>query len=339
MERKTTLVKLTLCLLAAAVFGTNFSLSATAASPSAPHSAETTKKKAHSAGTKPGGRIPASRTNTPAGTPHLGSATMSKSQLPVPPKAVIVPSLELSLPEYYRDVLVRLKKLWKKAPGDQDLIVAAFISESGKASHLEIVRSSGAKTTDITARALIEGTKFHPAPKDSSYHIQISFAGLLAQNRAIYLDKAGRLCPVFQPTIDHQALAEWGNIAPYRKRMLIAIAGNWQPTNNVHLVVLMTIGKSGNLIHREILDSSGDHETDKLALAALDKTKFEPLPTWYKGKEIPFKVDLKKVQGLSESGSVKESQKDAGSATQKAGEGLSTETSAPSTEDEDDDDN
>lgn len=92
-----------------------------------------------------------------------------------------------------------------------------------------------------------------------------------------------------------------GNIAPYRKDMLIRIAGNWHPKRkNESIIILVTIDHEGKLLSDEVLQSSGNKKSDKEALAAIESTEFAPLPEWYKGEQLQFKINLDKVEALQQ---------------------------------------
>lgn len=90
-----------------------------------------------------------------------------------------------------------------------------------------------------------------------------------------------------------------GNIAPYRKDMLIRIAQNWHPKRKSEsIILLVTIDHEGKLISDEILQSSGNKRSDKEALAAIEGTDYASLPDWYKGESLQFKINLDKVEAL-----------------------------------------
>lgn len=83
-----------------------------------------------------------------------------------------------------------------------------------------------------------------------------------------------------------------GNIAPYRKRMLINVAQNWRPSKKTEqAVVLVRIAHDGKVLDRQVI-SAANNRAIKNALAAIDTTEFEPLPDWYRGEEITFKLTL-----------------------------------------------
>lgn len=92
-----------------------------------------------------------------------------------------------------------------------------------------------------------------------------------------------------------------GNIAPYRKDMLIKISQNWRPKRrDMHIVVLVTIDHDGKLLADEILESSGNKKADKEALSAIEGTEFSGLPDWFKGEQLQFKINLDKVEALQQ---------------------------------------
>jgi TonB family protein len=95
--------------------------------------------------------------------------------------------------------------------------------------------------------------------------------------------------------------ARVGNIAPYRKALLLKLAQNWRPQKNTaNLVVLLTIAKDGSLLGSEIFQSSGNRKADREALAACQAVEYEPLPDWYKGEQLQFKIELSKVEALQQ---------------------------------------
>lgn len=90
-----------------------------------------------------------------------------------------------------------------------------------------------------------------------------------------------------------------GNIAPYRKELLTRIAGNWHPKRkNETMTVQIQIGKDGQVLACEVIESSGNKRSDSEAVAAIEATEFPPLPEWYKGEQLTFKIDLAKVEAL-----------------------------------------
>jgi TonB family protein len=90
-----------------------------------------------------------------------------------------------------------------------------------------------------------------------------------------------------------------GNIAPYRKGLLLKIAANWHPKRkNESVTVQIAIGKDGTLLSCDVVESSGNKRSDAEAKAAVEATEFDPLPEWYKGEQLVFKIDLSKVEGM-----------------------------------------
>lgn len=90
-----------------------------------------------------------------------------------------------------------------------------------------------------------------------------------------------------------------GNIAPYRKDMLMRIAQNWHPKKkNEVMTISITIGKDGQVLNADIIESSGNKRSDKEALAAIEATEFAELPEWFRGNELTFEVNFAKVEAL-----------------------------------------
>jgi TonB family protein len=92
-----------------------------------------------------------------------------------------------------------------------------------------------------------------------------------------------------------------GNIAPYRKDLLLRIAQNWHPKKkNQSCTILITLDHDGKLLSDEILESTGSKKADKEALAAIESTEFASLPDWFKGDQLQFKIELAKVEALQQ---------------------------------------
>jgi TonB family protein len=93
-----------------------------------------------------------------------------------------------------------------------------------------------------------------------------------------------------------------GNIAPYRKDLLIRLAQNWHPKNKTEsLIVMLTINHEGKVLSDEVVQSSGNSKADDDALGAIASTEFAPLPDWFKGDHLQFKINLDKVSQLQAS--------------------------------------
>jgi TonB family protein len=61
------------------------------------------------------------------------------------------------------------------------------------------------------------------------------------------------------------------------------------------MIVKLKIGKEGKLLGVVIDKASGDKDVDNRAIESLKKTKFSPLPNWYFGESLDFRVDLSKI--------------------------------------------
>jgi TonB family protein len=91
-----------------------------------------------------------------------------------------------------------------------------------------------------------------------------------------------------------------GNIAPYRKDMLLRLAANWHPKKHKegNIVVVITLSKDGHLLNTELVTSSGNDKLDEYALQTVGKTDFAPLPDWFRGAQLRLKVELAKVEAV-----------------------------------------
>jgi hypothetical protein len=89
-----------------------------------------------------------------------------------------------------------------------------------------------------------------------------------------------------------------GNIAPYRRDMLVRISQNWHPQKrNLSLVLEIKLAHDGTLVSSQVVESA-DKDSDEQALAAIASTAFAPLPDWYRGETLLFKVHMDKVERL-----------------------------------------
>ncbi len=84
-----------------------------------------------------------------------------------------------------------------------------------------------------------------------------------------------------------------GNIAPYKKKLLLSLAQSWHaPRNFSGLVLLLSIGQDGKLVGCDVLRTSGKEKWDRDAIDAIEATELPPLPDWYKGQSLPVRLEL-----------------------------------------------
>lgn len=89
-----------------------------------------------------------------------------------------------------------------------------------------------------------------------------------------------------------------GNIKPYKQDLLNRLAKNWHPRKGYDRIVLsLTISKDGTVVNDEIIESSGSNKVDQSALDTVEATQFAPLPDWYKGQHLIWKLDLSTIFG------------------------------------------
>lgn len=94
-----------------------------------------------------------------------------------------------------------------------------------------------------------------------------------------------------------------GNIAPYRQELIRHIS--------VHLprelnpldgeVVQLVIGKDGSVVSTQIIESAGNKRKDAKITAALQEMHFAPLPEWYRGEQLTFRIELEKASAQATS--------------------------------------
>jgi TonB family protein len=92
-----------------------------------------------------------------------------------------------------------------------------------------------------------------------------------------------------------------GNIAPYRNALLKRIGHNWriQEINRfIGMELVMTVMHDGSVEAVEIFRSSGNPALDQKVIAAVKHTKVDPLPDWYRGEQLQFKISMGKVADL-----------------------------------------
>jgi hypothetical protein len=88
----------------------------------------------------------------------------------------------------------------------------------------------------------------------------------------------------------------YGNIAPYRKELLRRLASNWHPkAKKCELELLLDIAPDGRLLNVFPVPTAATAET-AAALQAARKTKYAPLPNWYKGKHLMFQIRFEKLR-------------------------------------------
>lgn len=90
-----------------------------------------------------------------------------------------------------------------------------------------------------------------------------------------------------------------GNIGPYKKDLMKRLAANFPIVSDEILpTILITINHDGKLSKVELYDSYDDKKLVKAALYAASVTEYAPLPDWYKGQDVTFKVNMSSVQSL-----------------------------------------
>lgn len=87
--------------------------------------------------------------------------------------------------------------------------------------------------------------------------------------------------------------ASMGNIGPYKKDMIARIGSVWHPSQHYgNISVEVQLDKSGALMSSRVLQGCGDEQVNKSLEDALQAVQFAPLPEWYKGEQLKFKINL-----------------------------------------------
>jgi TonB family protein len=100
--------------------------------------------------------------------------------------------------------------------------------------------------------------------------------------------------PVISTRLPEMPRHPMGNIAPYRKEVLHRFYQNWHPTRKVQrkMILLLTISRDGSVCDAELFERSGDRKSDDEVLRTASDTQFEPLPEWFKGESLTFKLAI-----------------------------------------------
>jgi len=82
------------------------------------------------------------------------------------------------------------------------------------------------------------------------------------------------------------------NITPYRTALVKKVVANWVPgKRDESVTVMVRLAPDGQVLDRWVLTSSGKRSA-KAALNAVDGTTFDPLPSWFQGEELTFRIEL-----------------------------------------------
>jgi hypothetical protein len=93
-----------------------------------------------------------------------------------------------------------------------------------------------------------------------------------------------------------------GNIAPYKKQLLQKLARNWKPSQSKSgLVMLIMIGRTGELVNYTVQQSSGDAAIDEQARKLIQTSSYDPLPAWYAGDRLEFKIAFDQLEQMQNS--------------------------------------
>lgn len=111
-------------------------------------------------------------------------------------------------------------------------------------------------------------------------------------------DGANDEAPGSEPVSETNNGIEVGDIHLYHQDVLVRIADNWEPPSKkaVKIVVLVDIARDGSLVSAQLKESCGNRKADRDALVAVQRTTFDPLPSWVRSSHLRFLVALKNFE-------------------------------------------
>ena len=87
--------------------------------------------------------------------------------------------------------------------------------------------------------------------------------------------------------------AAMGNIKPYKMDMIARVKRSWSTTEQFDGVRIdVTLNHDGKLVAKELVAGTGNSTLDQQLLDAVDNTEFAPLPGWFHGSQLTFKLIL-----------------------------------------------
>jgi hypothetical protein len=83
-----------------------------------------------------------------------------------------------------------------------------------------------------------------------------------------------------------------GNIRDYREKLVEALSDKWHPKIILPLTVQLLIKQNGDLMHYNLMQSSGNQAVDSYTLKLIRDTKFPPLPEWIHSDHLTVSFEL-----------------------------------------------
>lgn len=204
---------------------------------------------------------------------------------------------------FMQDLQIRIKRAWLPPRGleSKRQKVRFKIHKNGSLGDLHVSESSGSAAADQAALDAVEHAAPFPSLPPGSQPVVVidftfdynAFSGGRFENAAERAGPSVHHNPAENKLLTDQEREgntsidasgrKTGNIAPYRKDMLLRIAQNWHPRKrNETMTIQISIANDGKLLNVEVVKSSGDPVSDAQAVDAIKNTEFSKLPSWYK---------------------------------------------------------
>lgn len=88
----------------------------------------------------------------------------------------------------------------------------------------------------------------------------------------------------------------FANIKGYKQDVLRRILSNLTAREGSDRVIIkLTVARDGHVTACDLTESSGNVDTDKEVLQVAQSTPYAPIPDWYKGDHLMFKLDLSTI--------------------------------------------
>lgn len=173
---------------------------------------------------------------------------------------------------------------------NRPIVLKVKINKDGKLLALKVKKSSDNAIADEAAKSAVESAEpFSPFPSEyNERNVSLLF---IFDNQTLNIKSLSDYTESVpsKKNSDSQTETYWG---PYMRNIQHEIKRNWNPprgNESKHVVVMFRINKDGNLKSLAIMEYSGNAETDKAAIEAVeDSSPFSPLPSEFKGTEIPI---------------------------------------------------
>lgn len=98
-----------------------------------------------------------------------------------------------------------------------------------------------------------------------------------------------------------------GNIAPYRADVVRRLSLAWTGESHCGSTISVEIARDGQVVDFHVANLCNTEQSGMTPLRWIEDTKFAPLPAWYRGKSIVFKIRLDGLEDGSAGNSVAES--------------------------------